>query len=187
MFSLRSISLNLSVFLISIAYGTLAQADTASTNDAWITRNEILTSAGPTIPAGAFGVLLIKRPRKVTLLSLRGYGGRGEVILRSDEPGTCLALPIRFVAGDFGGNSISGRLADPIHLVIKSRRVAKALARGYDIVSDAHRVSGKMHPDAEMVLISGLDESSGFIINPGRNIFDDIFGADIQDINCNPA
>lgn len=184
---LNSLSLRLPMFLIGLSFAFSAQAEAEHTNDAWITRNEMLTAAGQSIPAGAFGILIVERPREVTLLNLRGMGGRGEVILRSDEPGNCLLLPIRFVAGDFGGERISGHLADPIHLIIKSRRVAKALSRAHDIVSDTYRVTGQTHPDADIVLQSGLDESFGFVINPGRNILSDIFGVETQSTTCHPV
>jgi hypothetical protein len=47
---------------------------------------------------------------------LRGIAGSGKAILRTDEPGLCLTIPIRFVAGDFGGgrhNRSPGR-PDPL-------------------------------------------------------------------------
>ncbi len=161
-------------------------AETARENDAWITRDAMRTATGQEIPAGAFGILTIDRPREVTLLDLRGKVGRGTVVLRSDEPETCLTLPVRFVAGDFGGDTVSGHLADPIRLTLKSRRVAKVLARGRDVVSDMYRVSGRPHPDADIVLRSGLEESFGFVINPGRNILGDVFGVELQEITCKP-
>lgn len=185
--SLQTSFLCLPVFLICMLHGLVAQADAEPNDDASIARNALLTATGQTIPAGAFGVLMIERPHQVTLLNLRGMGGRGEVILRSDEPGTCQILPIRFVAGDFGGDMISGHLVDPIRLVIKSRRIAKALARGQDIVSDTYRVSGRMNPDADIVLQSGLDDSFGFVINPGRNILSDIFGVATKSTACDPV
>jgi hypothetical protein len=152
--------------------------------DAAATRNALLTGAGEEIPPGAFGVLRIERPREVTLLHLRGIGGRGDVILRSGEPGDCLSIPVRFVAGDFGGDTIAGHLADPIQLLIRSRRTARALAKGHDVVSDTYRVSASLDRDADIVLQSGLDESFGFVINPGRNIIADIFGLEPARIPC---
>ena len=161
-----------------------ARAEVAQDTDAIATRHDVPTGAGPNIPVGAFGFLLIERPREVTLLSLRGIGGSGRVILRTDEPGVCLTLPVRFVAGDFGGDSISGHLAEPIHFIIRSREAARALARGRDVVSDGYTVSGGMDPDADIVLRSGLEESFGFVINPGRNILGDIFGVRAKRVPC---
>lgn len=184
MSALHFLFLRLPFVFICMLPGSAAHADLASANDAWITRYAVKTETGQSIPVGAFGLMILERPRIVTLLSLRGMGGGGKVILRSHEPDTCLMFPIRFVAGDFGGDTISGHLADPIYLVIKSRRVAKALARGHDVVSDSYRVSGRTHPDADIVLQSGLDESFGFVINPGRNILSDLIGLSTQNIAC---
>ncbi len=139
------------------------------------------------IPAGAFGILSIERPREVTLLNLRGIGGSGDALLRTDDAGTCVTIPVRFVAGDFGGDSISGHVAEPIHLVILSRQIASVLAKGEDVVSDSYRVSDHMGPDADIVLQSGLDASFGFVINPGRNILGDIFGVSAQRMSCQPV
>lgn len=186
MTNLRSTSLCLPVFLFCVLNSFIAQAETAPSNDARITRNTVFAATGQSIPAEAFGVLIIERPREVTLLHLRGMQGTGKAILRGDEPGICLIFPVRFVAGDFGGESISGHVADPIQLIIKSRRVASALANGKEVVSDSYRVSGHKHPEAEIVLQSGLVETFGFVINPGRNILSDIFGVTTKSINCQP-
>ena len=162
------------------------QADATGNSDTQIAQSDVLTKAGQRIPAGAFGILLIERPREMTLLNLRGIGGRGEVVLRGDEPGTCLTLAVRLVAGDFGGESITAHLAEPIRFAINSRRAARALVAGQDIVSDMYRVSSRMDLDADIVLQSGLDESFGFVINPGRNIFSDVFGVTARQISCPP-
>ncbi len=37
---------------------------------------------------------------------------------------------------------------------------------------------------ADIVLRSGLDESFGFVINPGRNILGDIFGVRAKRVPC---
>jgi len=181
---LSSFTLRMAAFLICAHTGGAAQADTARAIDAIATRNDISTSTGHKIPAGAFGFLVIQRPREITLLNLRGIGGSGQVILRTDEPGMCLTFPIRFVAGDFGGDSISGHLADSIQFIIKSRQVARALAKGRDVVSDEYSVSAQMDADANIVLQSGLDESFSFVINPGRNILGDIFGVRTLNVSC---
>lgn len=180
-------SLRLPVFLLCLFQGFLTPSGAAPLNDASMMQTITLTATGQSIPAGTFGVLTVDRPREATLLHLRGIGGDGEVILRGDEPGTCLILPIRFVAGDFGGDSISGHVSTPIRLVINSKRVAETLQRGQDVVSDTYRVSGHSDPDAEIVLQSGLDESFGFVINPGSSILSDIFGVATKSVSCHPV
>lgn len=173
---LFSVRARLAALLILATGATTSHADTAWNTDAIATRMNIATSAGHDIPSGAFGFVVINRPREVNLLQLRGVAGSGQVVLRTDQKGMCLTLPVRFVAGDFGGDSIKGHLAEPIHMVIKSRDVARTLAKGRDVVSDNYSVSNQIHSDADIVLQSGLEETFGFVINPGRNILGDIFG-----------
>ncbi len=72
-------------------------------------------------------------------------------------------------------------------IILQSRRVARALARGHDVVSDSYRVALQAHPDADIVLDGGLEESFGFVINPGRNIMGDVFGVATQQIDCSPT
>jgi hypothetical protein len=180
-----SVRARLAALLILATGATPSHADTPRNTDAIATRLEIATSAGHDIPSGAFGFVLIKRPREVNLLQLRGVAGSGQVVLRTDQKGMCLMLPVRFVAGDFGGDSITGHLAEPIHMVIKSRDVARVLAKGRDVVSDNYSVSNRINSDADIVLQSGLEETFGFVINPGRNILGDIFGVWAERTPCN--
>ncbi|WP_193176872.1 hypothetical protein [Oricola nitratireducens] len=183
--SIRHTSISLPATLVAFLFASVAAlADAASENEAWITRAAIQTETGQQIPAGAFGIVVVERPREATLLQLRGKAGRGDVILRSHETGYCLTFPLRFVAGDFGGDAISAHLAKPVRLVLKSRRVAKALANGHDITSDTYRISEDDHPDADIVIEAGLNEGYGFVFNPGRNILADIFGIETTRIAC---
>jgi hypothetical protein len=179
-----SFKLRLAAVFIGALTALSAQAEIVRDTDAIATRKEVSTSAGQNIPAGAFGFLLVERPREVNLLALRGKAGSGKAILRTDQPGLCLNIPVRFVAGDLGGESINGHLAAPIHFVITSRQVARDLAKGRDIVSDMYRVSDHMGPDADIVLRSGLDAGFGFVINPGRNILEDIFWVKARPVSC---
>ncbi len=111
--------------------------------------------------------------------------GSGVVLLRSDDGQECLTLPVRFVAGDFGGEGISANASEPISLIIRSPRVSGALAAGHDVVSDAYRISTLMDdPDADIVIQSGLSESHGFVLNPGSSVVADMFGAAASSIAC---
>lgn len=179
-----SIHLRWKAVLVGAFMAVSAQADVVRDTDAIATQKEVPTSAGMNIPAGAFGFLLVERPREVNLLALRGKAGRGKAILRTDRPGFCLNIPVRFVAGDLSGESVSGHLADPIHFVIISRQVARDLARGRDVVSDMYSVSSRIDPEADIVLQSGLDAGFGFVINPGRNILEDIFWGKARPVSC---
>lgn len=186
MFNLHQLNLTCAAFAAFTLATDPAAADVTRDNDAWITRSAVQTDIGHHIPAGAFGIFVLERPREATLLHLRGKAGRGEVVLRGDHSRECLSFQARFVAGDFGGDSVGGQLADPIRVVLQSRRVARALARGHDVVSDSYRVTSQPHPDADIVLTAGLSDSFGFVINPGHNIIGEIFGPVTRRIDCAP-
>lgn len=176
----------LATALIALFF-TEATAGTQGTDSptSWPISTAIRTEAGQQIPSGALGVALIDAPREATLMQLRGMVGTGEVILRSSDSRDCLTLPIRFVAGDLGGNSISSRPTKRIRLFIQSTRVAQALADGEDIVSDMYRISNVADdPDADIIIQSGLSESYGFVLNPGRSILADILGENPSRTRC---
>jgi hypothetical protein len=150
----------------------------------WPTVTAVQTKAGQQIPAGAIGLVQIEAPRVATLLQLRGVMGSGTVILRSDESKDCLTLPIRLVAGDFGGDGISAHTRGPIRLIIQTARVANALADGDDVVSDTYHISMKDDPNADIIIQSGLSEGHGFVLNPGSSVVADIFGTTASHTAC---
>lgn len=128
-----------------------------------------------TFPEGALGVVHINRPREMTMLQLRGMAGSGSALLRLGDG--CVSIPLRFVAGDFGGDSFSAHRAPPIRIAIQSQEALDTLLEGDDLVSDSFDVSTVMgSPGADLVLLSGLTAQHGFVINPGRSLIDDIFG-----------
>lgn len=171
------------VALLLTSLGASAQDADQQTN--WPMSAAVQTEAGQQIPAGAYGVAYIEAPREATLLQLRGLMGSGIVILKSDDSRDCLTLPIRFVAGDFGGKGISANATRPIRLILRSPRVASALAAGDDVVSDMYRISTLVDdPEADIIIQTGLSESHGFVLNPGSSIVADIFGAATSRTAC---
>ena len=155
-----------------------ASAQEADQQTSWPVSAAVQSEAGQQIPAGAYGVAYIDAPRVATLLQLRGVTGRGTAVLKSDDSHEFLTVPIRFVAGDFGGEGISTNETHPIRLILQSARVARALAAGDDVVSDMYRISGQMDDsEADIFIQTGLSESHGFVLNPGSSIVADIFGA----------
>ncbi|MGB8622183.1 MAG: hypothetical protein WCD16_05135 [Paracoccaceae bacterium] len=162
-----------------------ASAQEADQKTSWPVSAAVQSEAGHQIPAGAYGVAFIDAPRVATLLQLRGVTGSGTVILKSDGSHDCLTFPIRFVAGDFGGEGISSNETHPIRLILRSPRVAGALAAGDDVVSDMYRISAQLDdPEADIIIQTGLSESHGFVLNPGSSIVADIFGAATSRIAC---
>lgn len=162
-----------------------ASAQEKDPQASWPTSIAIQTKTGEQIPAGAFGVVQINAPRVATLLQLRGVAGRGTALMRSADSHDCISLPIRFVAGDFGGESISVHTSKPIRLIIQTTKVFRALARGEDVVSDMYRVSSLTNdPKADIIIESGLSDSHGFVLNPGTSIAADLFGAKANRTAC---
>lgn len=184
-------SFHLNTFIILTAQIALlftpnvADAQDTDRHVNWSVSTPIQTKAGPIIPAGAYGVVQIEAPRTATLLHLRGVVGSGIAILRSDDSYDCLSLPIRFVAGDFGGDGISAYATKSIRLILRTKAVAKALARGEDVVSDMYRTSSQINDsNADIVIERGLSDGYGFVLNPGSSIFADVFGAKTNQTSC---
>jgi hypothetical protein len=178
----RSLRNALIPLLLGSAAATAQGGDRQPTSP---TGSAIETQAGHQIPAGALGVVLIDAPREASLLMLRGVAGSGEVVLRGDGGHDCMTLPVRFVAGDFGGSAISTRSAEPIRLILRSARVARALADGEDVVSDMYRVSSADDDlDADIIIQSGLSESHGFVLNPGGSVVADVLGVTTSRTPC---
>ena len=84
-------------------------------------------------------VVYIESPKVGTLLQLRGIAGKGVLIAKKDnrqeDQTVCVSSPIRFAAGDFGGDSIGIQSVEPIRLLIYSDKVAKKLTAGDEVVS----------------------------------------------------
>jgi len=151
----------------------------------WPTSIAVQTETGQKIPAGAYGVVQIQTPRVANLLQLRGVMGRGIATIRSDDNQDCQSLQLRFVAGDFGGDSVSTHAGQPIRLILQSARVSDALARGEDIVSDMYAISSQLNDrDADIIIESGLSENHGFVLNPGTSIVADVFGSTTSRLSC---
>ena len=143
------------------------------------------TQAGQQIPSGAFGVVFIDAPRQASLLQLRGMTGQGEAILRDGDSPTCRTLAVRFAAGDFGGRSVTLGSGEPVRLILRSARVAEALVRGEEIVSSMYRIAGSDDdPAADIIVLGGLGEDQGFVINPGSSVLADVLGATVEPLFC---
>lgn len=144
--------------------------------------SKVRTSRGQEIPAGAFGIVIVEDAREASLLQLRGIAGTGIALLRNADGTDCLSVPLRFVAGDFGGDSIAATRAKSIRLTINDAGVAQALIAGKDIVSDHYRVGTTQN--AQIVIREGLTTDHGFVLNPGTSVLEDVFGADVSQVEC---
>ena len=142
----------------------------------------VRTSQGQEIPVGVFGVVLVEDAREASLLQLRGIAGSGVALLRNSDGNDCLSMPIRFVAGDFGGDSITSTRAKTIRLNINDASIAQALIAGQDIVSDHYLVGTSQ--DDQIAIQEGLTVEHGFVLNPGKSLLADVLGADADQVEC---
>jgi hypothetical protein len=134
-------------------------------------------------------VVYIESPKVGTLLQLRGIAGKGVLISRNDnrqeEQTTCLSSPIRFAAGDFGGDRIGIQSVEPIRLLIYSNKVAEKLMAGDEVVSEHYVITDQN--DAllgDIKIESGLTLSYGFVLNPGEWSWSSIFGLNHDEVDC---
>jgi len=128
-------------------------------------------------------VIDIATPREGNLLQLRGLAGRGTATFRMND--ACYRMPVRFVSGDFSGRHVRMARRGPIRIVIRAQDTIQALAAGQDLVSDMVRVTDDPgDTSADLYLAQGLTAATGFVINPGRNLSADLFGARLTPIEC---
>lgn len=134
------------------------------------------------------GVVFIDSAKEGSLLQLKGMAGKGVFVLPQQEESGCVALPLRFVAGDFGGPSIGIHSADPIRLVIYSEQVATSLAAGYDIVSEDYKITNQSDAMLGDIKISTTSDGQfGFVLNPGRWPWSGLFGYRAKPVACDWA
>ncbi|MCY0096639.1 hypothetical protein [Hoeflea ulvae] len=142
----------------------------------------VRTLQGEAIPGGAFGVVIVEDAREASLLHLRGIAGSGFALLRETGGKNCLRVPLRFVAGDFGGDSIGTTRAETIRLTLNDAGLVQALISGDDIVSDQYRVGRSS--DDQIAIQEGLSVGHGFVLNPGKSLLEDMFGPDADQVVC---
>lgn len=172
----------LASFLIaSLATIASTRSEAAQTNSAG--RQPFQTAFLEKLPTSAKGIVLVENLREASLLQLRGFAGKGIALLRNETGVFCIKVPLRFVAGDFGGASINTRRTGPVRLVIYSEKIARRLANGQDVVSDMFSVrSGP--PMADIDIQSGISEEAGFVLNPGHTFLADLFGTNVHREGC---
>ncbi|MEM7753776.1 MAG: hypothetical protein AAF230_10200 [Pseudomonadota bacterium] len=121
-------------------------------------------------------IVTISRPVEGRLMHLRGFAGRGTIHFRDRASTRCLVANTRFAAGDFGG--YEGPQTGPVRIAIRDPRLAKRLQDGHDLVS------GDIWTG--FTVEAGLPQNAGFVINPGRNALEDIFGLRMTPSDCEP-
>lgn len=131
----------------------------------------------------SLALITIPNPKEASLLQLRGYSGSGTALFRID--GQCHRMPVRLIAGDFGGRRIGIDHGGPIRLWTTRTEIVWALYDGQDLVSEDFEVLSAMNGEvADIVIDAGLSPETGFVVNPGRSILADLFGARPTPIPC---
>jgi len=142
--------------------------------------------ATETSARAVMGLVEIERVHTGTLLQLRGMAGRGQATLRLPEHGLCITIPLRFVAGDFGGRDPVEYPTGPVRLALHDPALIRAMVNGQDIVSDMFAVGMGASSDADIRILSGIEDSFGFVLNPGLNFWAEIFGPRPVPSSCGP-
>ncbi|KZN13097.1 hypothetical protein [Marinomonas sp. TW1] len=134
-------------------------------------------------------VVYIESPKVGTLLLLRGIAGKGVLIAKKDnrqeDQAACISSPIRFAAGDFGGDSMGIQSVEPIRLLIYSDKVTKKLVEGDEVVSEHYVITDQSKAQlGDIKIESGLTLSYGFVLNPGEWSWASVFGLDHDEVDC---
>lgn len=129
-----------------------------------------------------FAIVSIDAPREVNLLRLHGFSGRGVALFRIE--GACFSMDVRFVAGDFAGESVRVGRARSIRLRIVDASTARALYEGHDLVSDMVVVGVDPAVQDVDVVVEGLSAETGFVVNAGGGVIADLIGAKVEPISC---
>lgn len=158
-------AIGLMVAILVVPTGT-TDADTAESSD-----------------QSSLALITIPNPKEASLFQLHGYSGTGTARFRID--GQCHCMAIRLIAGDFGGRKVGINHSGPIRIWIKRSEIVQALYEGQDLVSQDFLVLAKLDGEtADIVIEAGLSAETGFVINPGRSVLADLFGARRTPIPC---
>lgn len=132
----------------------------------------------------AVGQVSVPAPRQGRLMHLRGMVGKGVAVMRLSGDRGCARLRLRLVAGDFGGMT-DENWGEPVRLELRSSSIVTDLMRGIEVISDEIRVStDPADPLAEIVILSGMQANTGFVLNPGTSPLANIFGLPGRPVPC---
>lgn len=135
-------------------------------------------------PPSGFAIIDIPHPVNGSLPQLAGIAGRGTALIKVPGDDTCRAMRVRFIAGGFWGLDPSAEV-EAIQLVVQSDAAIKRLMRGREIISEDYSVDmASLNAAADVSVLRGVPDGSGFIINPGTTTFADVFGPRVRRISC---
>jgi hypothetical protein len=128
-----------------------------------------------------------------SLFQMRGAFGRARFTRKTEDNLWCDVSPLRLLFGDFSGTSTGISSTGPVVLLVINPSIADKLANGMDIVSEnLSLLDIEEAPTHDLqgvdILVSGsASANSGFVLNPGSSILNDIFGASSVDNSCTHA
>jgi hypothetical protein len=165
----------LSAFALSAVLATGGKAD----NTASILINE---KVAPFVN-NASAVIYAPGLAQGSLFQLRGAVGSAWFTRKNDANKWCDVADLRLLSGDFGGDTIGVLRTEPVVLIAMNPSIATRLSQGQDIVSgnysllDVEQAVGH-GLDGVDILVAGSGYAEGnYILNPGRSLLSDIFGA----------
>jgi len=128
-----------------------------------------------------------------SLLQMRGAYGSAYFTRKAADNSWCDAAPLRILFGDFDGVSSGISSTGSVVLMVMKPVIADKLARGQDIVGDdvtlidVENVSTHSLDGVDIIVAGAASAISGVVLNPGRSVLNDLFGASSVDNSCGHA
>ncbi len=92
--------------------------------------------------------------------------------------------------GELGDDRVGVSRTEPVVLIVLSPTVADRLAQGQDVVSgDYHLLDNSQAAEhgvdgVDILVVGSAGTDSRYIMNPGRNLLSDVFGASTTGNAC---
>lgn len=138
----------------------------------------------------ANAIIYVPNLTRGSLLQMRGAFGSAYFTRKAADNSWCDAAPLRILFGDFDGISSGISSTGSVVLMVMKPAIADKLARGQDIVGDdvtlinIDKVSTHSLEGVDILVAGAASAESGVVLNPGRSILNDIFGASSVDNSC---
>ncbi|MEQ9346747.1 MAG: hypothetical protein RIG26_09920 [Thalassospira sp.] len=138
----------------------------------------------------ASAVIYVPSLTRGSLLQMRGAFGSAYFTRKAADSSWCDAAPMRILFGDF--DEVSSRISstESVVLMIMKPVIADKLAQGQDIVGDdvtlvdVDKVSTHSLEGVDIIVAGAASADSGVVLNPGRSVLNDLFGASSVDNSC---
>ena len=138
----------------------------------------------------ASAIVYVPSLTRGSLLQMRGAFGSAYFTRKAADNLWCDAAPLRILFGDFDGISSRTSSTETVVLMIMKPVIADKLARGEDIVGDdvtlidLDKVSPHSLEGVDIIVVGAASADSGVVLNPGRSVLNDLFGASSVDNSC---